>query len=283
MHKRAFTLIELLVVIAIIAILAAILFPVFAQAKLAAKKTQALSNTKQLGTSLQIYLGDSDDTYPYAFGSSNWTGQDLWCQRVQPYCKSIAIFGSPADSQAGQTASIGSWAGVGISFAANSLYGDWDGTGFELRGPMGVIQYSAPNVQNDAAWLHHSQNNASVMTNPAATILIAEKHGDDINKWDAAYNGGAFNDHGNFSAFAMGGVISGSHTDGIGWGPQNEPNGTRLSTNAYEYGPNGAVSSSYSNQAVFTYLDGHAKSSTPGATNPDPVNKKDLNQWDGKR
>ena len=65
--KRAFTLIELLVVIAIIAILAAILFPVFAQAKLAAKKTSALSNVKQLGTGVAIYLADADDTYPMAF------------------------------------------------------------------------------------------------------------------------------------------------------------------------------------------------------------------------
>lgn len=62
--KRAFTLIELLVVIAIIAILAAILFPVFAQAKAAAKKTAAISNQKQLGTAILIYMTDSDDIYP---------------------------------------------------------------------------------------------------------------------------------------------------------------------------------------------------------------------------
>jgi prepilin-type N-terminal cleavage/methylation domain-containing protein len=62
--KKAFTLIELLVVIAIIAILAAILFPVFAQAKLAAKRTVALSNVKQTGTGLQIYVADYDDTLP---------------------------------------------------------------------------------------------------------------------------------------------------------------------------------------------------------------------------
>ena len=66
--KRAFTLIELLVVIAIIAILAAILFPVFAQAKEAAKKTADLSNNKQLGTATAIYLSDSDDLYPTATG-----------------------------------------------------------------------------------------------------------------------------------------------------------------------------------------------------------------------
>lgn len=64
MKNRAFTLIELLVVIAIIAILAAILFPVFAQAKMAAKKTATLSNIKQLGTSTAIYLADADDTFP---------------------------------------------------------------------------------------------------------------------------------------------------------------------------------------------------------------------------
>jgi len=63
-RNKAFTLIELLVVIAIIAILAAILFPVFAQAKAAAKKSATLSNLKQNGTAVQIYLADADDTYP---------------------------------------------------------------------------------------------------------------------------------------------------------------------------------------------------------------------------
>lgn len=62
--KKAFTLIELLVVIAIIAILAAILFPVFAQAKEAAKKTTSISNLKQAGTATLIYLSDYDDSFP---------------------------------------------------------------------------------------------------------------------------------------------------------------------------------------------------------------------------
>lgn len=64
MQRKAFTLIELLVVIAIIAILAAILFPVFAQAKMAAKRTVCISNMKQLGLAFTMYIGDQDDTFP---------------------------------------------------------------------------------------------------------------------------------------------------------------------------------------------------------------------------
>lgn len=68
--NRAFTLIELLVVIAIIAILAAILFPVFAQAKIAAKKTADLSNLKQMGTASMIYASDNDDVFMLEAGQS---------------------------------------------------------------------------------------------------------------------------------------------------------------------------------------------------------------------
>jgi len=67
--RRAFTLIELLVVIAIIAILAAILFPVFAQAKLSAKKAASLSNLKQVGLADDIYVNDFDDLLP---AGGNW-------------------------------------------------------------------------------------------------------------------------------------------------------------------------------------------------------------------
>lgn len=124
--KRAFTLIELLVVIAIIAILAAILFPVFAQAKAAAKATASLSNAKQIGTALQIYLGDSDDVYPvpYLEAAANVPGPDffglLYLGRIppdnparityarestiqaqlNPYMKSFAMWKDPNDPDA---------------------------------------------------------------------------------------------------------------------------------------------------------------------------------------
>ena len=86
--RKAFTLIELLVVIAIIAILAAILFPVFAQAKLAAKKTQVLSNAKQISTAQLLYVNDSDDTTP-ALGQGDWT------DHLYPYEKSEDLFMNP--------------------------------------------------------------------------------------------------------------------------------------------------------------------------------------------
>jgi prepilin-type N-terminal cleavage/methylation domain-containing protein/prepilin-type processing-associated H-X9-DG protein len=95
MNTKAFTLIELLVVIAIIAILAAILFPVFAQAKLAAKKTTDLSNVKQLGTMIMLYANDSDDRYPLtSFPNRGST----WPLRCQAYVKNWDMFRSPGDA-----------------------------------------------------------------------------------------------------------------------------------------------------------------------------------------
>ncbi len=102
--QKAFTLIELLVVIAIIAILAAILFPVFAQAKFAAKKTVDLSNAKQIGLTTKLYLGDSDDVMPifYAYNSDPTIYADGKHHGTEvlllPYGKSGEIFKSPLDS-----------------------------------------------------------------------------------------------------------------------------------------------------------------------------------------
>ncbi len=92
--SRAFTLIELLVVIAIIAILAAILFPVFAQAREQARKATCLSNTKQLGLAINMYVQDYDETYPLA--TDSWTNIDpnhffTWQDGVQPYMKNWGI------------------------------------------------------------------------------------------------------------------------------------------------------------------------------------------------
>ena len=103
-RTRAFTLIELLVVIAIIAILAAILFPVFAQAREKARGISCLSNTKQLATGILMYTQDYDEYYPIGFISrGSWGGQFAWVHDLTPYVKSLAVFVCPDDQGGPET------------------------------------------------------------------------------------------------------------------------------------------------------------------------------------
>ncbi len=95
--KKAFTLIELLVVIAIIAILAAILFPVFARASENARRSSCQSNLKQIGLGVLQYTQDYDEFLPryvYASGTANAKG---WPEVIQPYVKSTQIFQCPSE------------------------------------------------------------------------------------------------------------------------------------------------------------------------------------------
>ncbi|MBQ7257504.1 MAG: prepilin-type N-terminal cleavage/methylation domain-containing protein [Abditibacteriota bacterium] len=125
--KKGFTLIELLVVIAIIAILAAILFPVFAQAREKARQASCLSNMKQLGTALVLYIDDYDETYPprllgwydnndakygghasdfpsrhWGRYSKDWTLAGewdwwTWADSIFPYVKNIKMYRCPSN------------------------------------------------------------------------------------------------------------------------------------------------------------------------------------------
>jgi prepilin-type N-terminal cleavage/methylation domain-containing protein/prepilin-type processing-associated H-X9-DG protein len=105
--KSGFTLIELLVVIAIIAILAAILFPVFAQAKEAARRTQCLANFYQMTRAILMYQGENDDGLPAAnrgsingpgwgFGRPDW----IWGEVIRPYTGDWTVFRCPSDPNA---------------------------------------------------------------------------------------------------------------------------------------------------------------------------------------
>jgi len=95
--KRAFTLIELLVVIAIIAILAAILFPVFARARENARRASCQSNLKQIGLAELQYVQDYDETYSGSFRDDPGLGGRVsYAEMIFPYIKSTQIFGCPS-------------------------------------------------------------------------------------------------------------------------------------------------------------------------------------------
>ncbi len=110
--RSGFTLIELLVVIAIIAILAAILFPVFAQAREKARAISCTSNLRQIGTATMMYVQDYDETYPSGWG---WDGADhskssttMWRVCLQPYIQKLGA----STGNAGETSGSGNFFGT---------------------------------------------------------------------------------------------------------------------------------------------------------------------------
>ncbi len=137
----AFTLIELLVVIATIAILSAILFPVFAQAREKARQASCLSNQKQISLGFLQYFQDNDDEFPFVKGNSPWV------TTMQPYMKSMQILRCPNDDSA-----------------------NWDAgtrkTSYTLNG------YLAPGNSNDT----HGGNfpNLAMIQKPASLIFMVE-------------------------------------------------------------------------------------------------------------
>lgn len=189
-RNKAFTLIELLVVIAIIAILAAILFPVFAQAKEKAKQTQSLSNSKQLSQGFELYKSDADDKLPLSKtldGATNtwrvpipWNGTQLiefphnwrptqsttrwnenitgWANSIYPYVQNRGLYACPSGPEKMRT---------------NSTQ---DG-----GGP--ISDYAAPNPDAKPSLLSYTMNgqlhafNASGIVNPAELLLLWEGNG----------------------------------------------------------------------------------------------------------
>lgn len=182
---RAFTLIELLVVIAIIAILAAILFPVFAQAKLAAKSTASLSNVKQIALGALMYANDSDDT---GVVCETWYASDpingvqttksgynfnSWRALVYPYLKNFDILTDPLKPTIFQDPSF-----VSATFANDLLYGN-----------IGMNHmYMGPDYYNGTTFVPKGIALTS-LNKPAQTVYFAEMYNagvDSTGEWNSA-------------------------------------------------------------------------------------------------
>jgi prepilin-type N-terminal cleavage/methylation domain-containing protein/prepilin-type processing-associated H-X9-DG protein len=175
-----FTLIELLVVIAIIAILAAFLFPVFAQAREKARQTSCLSNLKQMGSAMLMYAGDFDGYFPPVLGREpqhRYLYESSWIARLEPYVKSPAIFICPSSSERSldwrqneeilhsygfaPSASVeGIWAYIlGSPFWGQAL---WEGSGGFFGAASGLFRRATPG---------HGE---AEIARPAETILVCD-------------------------------------------------------------------------------------------------------------
>ncbi len=151
MRQDGFTLIELLVVIAIIAILAAILFPVFARAREKARTASCQSNLKQLGLGLRMYSQDFDEQLPWhcrAIASEDHTG---WNTQIYPYVKNDQIYQCPSDTWQNRSALCG-----GYGYNLSRLSGDQVGLDYAK---MADIDYPAQTIaladSDGTKWVGH--------------------------------------------------------------------------------------------------------------------------------
>jgi prepilin-type N-terminal cleavage/methylation domain-containing protein/prepilin-type processing-associated H-X9-DG protein len=270
MKRKGFTLIELLVVIAIIAILAAILFPVFAQAREKARAISCLSNEKQIGLAILQYTQDYDATYPMGMDAAWW--DDSWQENVQPYIKSLDVFECPDDANH-VLPTADNWAGLGISYAANGLV-QWNGSNNQM---YGIIGWHIPGAN---PWIINSTQGEASVNFPSDTVMLTEKHNTDVVK---------AGEEGNPTLWGPGSLFTSFNwldTDAA----QEIPNGTLSQTAAYPNGANGAVSADHNQRANFLFVDGHVKSMIPYQTNPNPKINLDpagvhcySNKWDALR
>ena len=225
-RKLGFTLIELLVVIAIIAILAAILFPVFAQARAAARKTSCISNLKQLTLGQLMYLQDYDEQFSYwdwgKFpGQDSWAtpnGMGWWMNQTQPYIKNQGIHACNSDTRPD---------------------GQANGWGYAVVPNSNPVRYyrSSYGISEWIVSIDNSFRRLAGIPLPAQTAMYADAIGPLFNDWDAC--GGPLTNYGFTRIW---------YANYDAWGPWgNEQNYERYK----QYARHGDGN-------VISYVDGHA-------------------------
>jgi len=268
-QRRAFTLIELLVVIAIIAILAAILFPVFAQAREKARSISCVSNLKQLSLSVLMYSQDYDEMFPTGLQDSWW--DCTWYRITAPYVKSTQVFRCPSDPL-GEPTAANAWAGPRLTYVSNGFM-QWDGSKWSVFGLMGMAQ---------PGWMGTVARSQASVTKSAETVMLSER----AHVWIAAGNTpAASSTFGNVLIWGPGAMLTGVDWWDSSGGPGWIPDGSRaVKANKYDpTGQNGGVMAIHTEMANFAFADGHVKAMKPVNTNPNPTTRPQDNMWNAVR
>lgn len=169
-HRQAFTLIELLVVIAIIAILAAILFPVFAKAREKARQISCVSNEKQIGLAFMQYTQDNDDHLPAAWDNNRQPAAS-WADDCYPYIKSLQVFSCPSNTLANKSGLMDC---DGFNHGSTINTGNWSCASTAPQIPAGYA------MNSDLGYLNGGQTNYGPyhalggIDEPASKILVTE-------------------------------------------------------------------------------------------------------------
>ena len=243
-NRHGFTLIELLVVIAIIAILAAILFPVFAKAREKARQTTCLSNTKQLGNTIMMYDQDYDEKMPIGVEWNTW---DFWTLRIQPYMKSWDVMYCPSGNGVRLPKS---W-----DLPQYRWWGNWEGFvqyGFNVC-YMNRAEGDCSNMQIDGNAFGPPITLANIKQ-PAATVLLAEVGQDPLDDFP--------DNLGTSFVYPPGGFTASDVCTYGDWGPLPDlwygQSGSTMTTKLGFFRPR------HTEGGNVTFADGHSKFMRPG-------------------
>lgn len=265
--RGAFTLIELLVVIAVIAILAAILFPVFAKVREKARQTSCLSNMNQIGKGLLQYVQDNNECLPAAWygvdgGPSSANGNYKWMDAIYPYVKDTKVFTCPDDS--GMDGGTGKYVNnKNLTGADDTNYGSYAINAAYAIGYWSPDKREGPGVVTENNNVTNAQT-LSKLNTPSSEVWVAE--GNDSYEFTCAGNSGVV-------------PTTVSNTWSANWPPTGASpglgfhiwqDGTYKVMGDTNYSPStpaatlrrwGTVVGRHTDQANLLYCDGHTKAS----------------------